>query len=67
MFDFFHKELTLGSASQMEVEPFDFNMICGNLIFTQTEIEPNRHKYLRKYYTHEDMEQLTYSDLSQYA
>lgn len=62
----FQKELVLGS-SDWDIDPFDFNASFKNLIITQTAIEPYRHKYLKNTYTHDDMEQFTYGDLSQYA
>ena len=38
-----------------------------NIGITEILYEPYMHRYLKKYYTYEQMEQLTYGELSQYA
>lgn len=42
-------------------------IIPANIIIEQLITQPYMHKYLRKYYTHENMKQFTYGELSQYA
>ena len=42
-------------------------IIPANIGITQITYEPYMHRYLRKYYTHEDLQQFTQGDLSQYA
>lgn len=42
-------------------------IIPANMIIEQILIQPYVHKYLKKYFTHAQMTQFTYGELSQYA
>lgn len=42
-------------------------IIPANLIIERLVLQPYVHGYIRKYYSHEDLQQFTYGELSQYA
>lgn len=42
-------------------------ILPANMLTTDILYEPYMHRYLRKYFTYEQMEELTYGELSQYA